>query len=114
MRKKVVCAVLNFKTPTGNLKKVVNWYFYELNAELTPSKTSYLAFVNFGIHGKEIIEASPVDLQYLDSISFYEYYYYYEDNQNQNPIVSRRANQTRELQIKTTDNGPMIFMVKQK
>lgn len=69
---RVVCAVLNFNTPSGNLKKVVNWSYYEEKALLSSSTTSEEAIDKFLLHGRRIIRASIINLRHLESICFFE------------------------------------------
>lgn len=62
--------VLN--TPDGVLRKNVNWSSYESKTTLTLSTTSSEAFNRFLINYKRFIKHCKRDLQYLDSIFFYE------------------------------------------
>lgn len=72
MNIRLVRAVLNFNTPSGTLRKVVNWSYYESKALLTPSSTALSAYDKFFEYGKRIIGSSILELRYLDTISFFE------------------------------------------
>lgn len=72
MSVRTIRATLYFKTPNGGLCKHVNWSHYESKAMLTTSTTSSEAFNRFFINAQRIINASKSELQYLDTIWFYE------------------------------------------
>ena len=105
MKKRIVRAILDFKTPSGTLRKHVNWSYYEKQAILTPSSTSLEAYNKFFRFGKSIIGSSSQDLRYLDKISFYEEY------RNESYIMTERTAQTNTINIVTDNNGTVTFRV---
>lgn len=104
---RVVRAVLEFKTPHGDLKKGVNWSHYETKALLTTSTTPDDAFDKFLRHGKRIIGSSIIDLMYLDSISFYE------EIRDEGKIFYMKGRETKTIQIIKDNNEIVMFKVKQ-
>lgn len=72
MYDQIVRAVLDLNPPSGSLRKVVTWSFYESRALLTASRTSIEAYDKFFKFGSRIIGSSRQDLRYLETISFYE------------------------------------------
>lgn len=72
MNIRTVYAILHFKTPHGDLKKVVTWSYFESQAIISTSSTSKDAFNKFLEYGRRIIGSSISELKYLDSISFFE------------------------------------------
>jgi len=72
MNVRTVRAILHFRTPFGELSKCVNWSYYESRALLTTSTSAYEAFNRFLINTQTIINASKRELQYLETICFYD------------------------------------------
>ena len=68
----IVRASINLKTPSGGINKRVNWSHYEAKAHLVTSTSASEAFNRFLINTQRIINASKNELQYMDSIYFYE------------------------------------------
>lgn len=107
MNIRVVRAALTFKTPSGLMRKHVNWSHYEALAVLPTSSTSYEAFDKFLSNGERIIRSSKRDLKYLSSIWFYE-----EDGIRKNPVTSNKTCKTDSIKIISDCEESMMFEVK--
>ncbi len=100
-----VHAILEFKTPHGDLRKGVYWSFYETKALLTTSATPDEAFDKFLKYGKRIIGSCMIELMYLNSISFYE------EIREENMFFYKKEKQTPTIQIVKNDGTIVEFKV---
>lgn len=93
MKLRTVRAAMDFKTPSGHLKKVVNWSHYETKAIITASPTSEDAFDKFLVYGKTILRSSAREMRFLDRI------YFYEEERGNNFLFIKKVHQTPEIKI---------------
>ncbi len=105
MNIRLVRAVLNLETPSGALRKVVNWSHYESKALITPSTTAENAYDKFFEYGKRIIGSSIRELKYLDTISFFE------EVRGESAILYKKKHQTDIIKIVKDGDRIMSFNV---